>query len=321
MSDSSKRINSMSDSSKRINRRKRGKDFIRDWRLYVFILPAVVYTALFCYKPMYGILIAFKKYSIRKGILGSPWVGFDNFKRIFSSYWFPYILRNTVVISGLDLLICFPLPIILALLLNELRSAKFRGTVQTVSYAPHFISTVVMCGMVSMFLSPSTGIINRLIVALGGEKVAFLQIPSAFKWIMTLSGVWQSVGWGSIIYFAALAGVDRSLLEAAEVDGASRMQKIWHINIPEILPTTIMMFILRCGSILSVGYEKVYLLQNDLNLTSSEVISTYVYKVGLEQSDFAYSTAVGLFNTVVNCIFILSANAISKKVAKVGLFS
>ncbi len=311
----------MSDSSKRINRRKRRKDFIRDWRLYVFILPAVVYTALFCYKPMYGILIAFKKYSVRKGILGSPWVGLDNFKRIFSSYWFPYILRNTVVISGLDLLIGFPLPIILALLLNELRSAKFRGTVQTVSYAPHFISTVVMCGMVSMFLSPSTGIINRLIVALGGEKVAFLQIPSAFKWIMTLSGVWQSVGWGSIIYFAALAGVDRSLLEAAEVDGASRMQKIWHINIPEILPTMIMMFILCCGSILSVGYEKVYLLQNELNLTSSEVISTYVYKVGLEQSDFAYSTAVSLFNTVVNCIFILSANAISKKVAKIGLFS
>ena len=311
----------MSDSSKRINRRKRRKDFIRDWRLYVFILHAVVYTALFCYKPMYGILIAFKKYSVRKGILGSPWVGFDNFKRIFSSYWFPYILRNTVVISGLDLLIGFPLPIILALLLNELRSAKFRGTVQTVSYAPHFISTVVMCGMVSMFLSPSTGVINRLIAALGGAKIAFLQIPSAFKWIMTISGVWQSVGWGSIIYFAALAGVDRSLLEAAEVDGASRMQKIWHINIPEILPTTIMMFILRCGSILSVGYEKVYLLQNELNLTSSEVISTYVYKVGLEQSDFAYSTAVGLFNTVVNCIFILSANAISKKVAKVGLFS
>ena len=311
----------MSDSSKRINRRKRRKDFIRDWRLYVFILPAVVYTALFCYKPMYGILIAFKKYSVRKGILGSPWVGLDNFKRIFSSYWFPYILRNTVVISGLDLLIGFPLPIILALLLNELRSAKFRGTVQTVSYAPHFISTVVMCGMVSMFLSPSTGVINRLIAALGGAKIAFLQIPSAFKWIMTISGVWQSVGWGSIIYFAALAGVDRSLLEAAEVDGASRMQKIWHINIPEILPTTIMMFILRCGSILSVGYEKVYLLQNELNLTSSEVISTYVYKVGLEQSDFAYSTAVGLFNTVVNCIFILSANAISKKVAKVGLFS
>lgn len=311
----------MSDSSKKMDRRKRRKAFIRDWRLYVFILPAVVYTALFCYKPMYGILIAFKKYSVRKGILGSPWVGFDNFKRIFSSYWFPYILRNTLVISGLDLLIGFPLPIILALLLNELRSAKFRGTVQTISYAPHFISTVVMCGMVSMFLSPSTGIINRLIVALGGEKVAFMQIPSAFKWIMTLSGVWQSVGWGSIIYFAALAGVDRSLLEAAEVDGASRMQKIWHINIPEILPTTIMMFILRCGSILSVGYEKVYLLQNELNLTSSEVISTYVYKVGLEQSDFAYSTAVGLFNTVVNCIFILSANAISKKVAKIGLFS
>lgn len=302
-------------------RRKNRKALMRDWRLYVLILPAFVYTALFCYKPMYGILIAFKKYSVRKGIMGSPWVGWANFERVFSSYWFPYILKNTLVISGLDLLIGFPLPIILALLLNELKSAKFRGTVQTVSYAPHFISTVVMCGMISMFLSPSTGVINTLLSLLSGEKIAFLQIPSAFKWIMTFSGVWQSVGWGSIIYFAALAGVDRSLLEAAEVDGASRMQKIWHINIPEILPTTVMMFILRCGSILSVGYEKVYLLQNELNLTSSEVISTYVYKVGLEQSDFAYSTAVGLFNTVVNCVFILGANALSKKITKTGLFS
>ena len=311
----------MADSNKITRTKKIKKDLIRDWRLYVLILPAVIYVALFCYKPMYGILIAFKKYSVRKGILGSPWVGFDNFKRVFSSYWFPHILKNTIVISGFDLLIGFPLPIILALLLNELRSAKFRGIVQTISYAPHFVSTVVMCGMISMFLSPTTGIINKAIYALGGEKIAFLQIPSAFKWIMTLSGVWQSVGWGSIIFFAALAGVDRSLLEAAEVDGASRMQKIWHINIPEILPTTIMMFILRCGSILSVGYEKVYLLQNELNLSSSEVISTYVYKVGLEQSDFSYSTAVGLFNTAVNCIFIFAANSLSKKIAKIGLFS
>lgn len=300
--------------------RKTVKTMLTQWQLYVLMLPALLYTALFCYKPMYGILIAFKDFSIRKGILGSEWVGFANFERLFSSYWFPIILKNTLTISALGLLIGFPLPIILALLLNEVRSVRYRNTVQTVSYAPHFISTVVMCGMITMFLSPNAGIINKIITLLGGEAVYFMQESSMFKWIYTLSDVWQGVGWSSIIYFAALAAVDRSLLEAADIDGASRLQKIWHINIPAILPTIVMMFILRCGQILSVGYEKVYLLQNSMNLVGSEVISTYVYKVGLEQSDFAYSTAAGLFNTLVNCVFLLFANALSKKITKSGLF-
>ena len=217
-------------------------------------------------------------------------------------------------------MIGFPIPIILALLLNEVRSNKFRSMVQTFSYAPHFISMVVMCGMVAMFLSPTTGVVNKLLNALGMESVFFMQEAGLFKGVYVLSGVWQGTGWSSVIYFAALSGVDKSLLEAADMDGATRLQKIWHVNLPVILPTILVMLILQCGSLLSVGYEKAYLLQTSSNLTGSEIISTYVYKVGLVQSDFSFSTAAGLFNTVVNCIILISANQLSKKVAKTGLF-
>lgn len=292
----------------------------RCWQLYVLMLPALVYIVLFAYKPMYGILIAFKDFSMKKGILASPWVGFKNFERLFSSYWFPIILKNTLTISLLSLVIGFPIPIILALLLNEVRSNKFRSMVQTFSYAPHFISMVVMCGMVAMFLSPTTGVVNKLLNVLGMESVFFMQEAGLFKWVYVLSGVWQGTGWSSVIYFAALSGVDKSLLEAADMDGATRLQKIWHVNLPVILPTILVMLILQCGSLLSVGYEKAYLLQTSSNLTGSEIISTYVYKVGLVQSDFSFSTAAGLFNTVVNCIILISANQLSKKVAKTGLF-
>ena len=292
----------------------------RCWQLYVLMLPALVYIVLFAYKPMYGILIAFKDFSMKKGILASPWVGFKNFERLFSSYWFPIILKNTLTISLLSLVIGFPIPIILALLLNEVRSNKFRSMVQTFSYAPHFISMVVMCGMVAMFLSPTTGVVNKLLNALGMESVFFMQEAGLFKWVYVLSGVWQGTGWSSVIYFAALSGVDKSLLEAADMDGATRLQKIWHVNLPVILPTILVMLILQCGSLLSVGYEKAYLLQTSSNLTGSEIISTYVYKVGLVQSDFSFSSAAGLFNTVVNCIILISANQLSKKVAKTGLF-
>ncbi len=292
----------------------------RCWQLYVLMLPALVYIVLFAYKPMYGILIAFKDFSMKKGILASPWVGFKNFERLFSSYWFPIILKNTLTISLLSLVIGFPIPIMLALLLNEVRSNKFRSLVQTFSYAPHFISMVVMCGMVAMFLSPTTGVVNKLLNALGMESVFFMQEAGLFKWVYVLSGIWQGAGWSSVIYYAALSGVDKSLLEAADMDGATRLQKIWHVNLPVILPTILVMLILQCGSLLSVGYEKAYLLQTSSNLTGSEIISTYVYKVGLVQSDFSFSTAAGLFNTVVNCIILISANQLSKKVAKTGLF-
>lgn len=239
---------------------------------------------------------------------------------MFNSYWFSILLKNTLVLSLLGLLIGFPAGVILALLFNELKNNRFRLVVQTASYAPHFISTVVMCGMLNMFLSPRSGIINKFIVMLGYDPIYFMQEPIWFKWIYELSGVWQGVGWSSIIFFAALSSVDKALLEAAEIDGATRMQKLRYINIPTIMPTIVTMFILRCGQILSIGYEKVYLLQNNLNLTGSEVISTYVYKVGLENGNFSFSTATGLFNSLVNCILLILVNKISKKVTETGLF-
>ena len=255
----------------------RKKSVLRNWRLYVMCAPAVIFFTLFAYKPMYGILIAFKNFSMRKGILGSPWVGFQNFARLFTSYWFPVILKNTLTLSLLSLVLGFPIPIVLALLLNEVKSNRFRKTFQTISYAPHFISVVVLCGMVTLFVSPTSGIINKFIAMTGAEPVAFLQEPAMFKWVYVLSGVWQEMGWGSIIYFATLSGVDKSLIEAAEMDGASRLQKIWYINLPVLVPTIIVLLILNCGSLLGVGYEKVYLLQNATNVSASEVISTYVY--------------------------------------------
>ena len=284
-------------------------------------LPAVLFFLLFAYKPMYGILIAFKKYNMRVGIMGSEWIGLDNFKRLFSSYWFPIILKNTLTLSLLSLIRGLPLPIILALLLNEVSNGHFRKTFQTVSYAPHFISTVVMCGMLTLFLNPTSGIFNIIITKLGGESVNFLlQDPANFKWIYVLSAVWQEMGWGSIIYFATLSGVDRSLLEAAEIDGANRFQKIWYINVPVLIPTIIILLILQCGSLLSVGYEKVYLLQNTTNLSGSEVISTYVYKVGLEQADFSFGAAADLFNSVINSTILILANFIAKRTTDQGLF-
>lgn len=298
----------------------RKRKILSNWQLYVLMLPALLYTLLFCYKPMYGIMIAFEDFSVRKGIWGSEWVGLENFGRLFHSYWFPIILKNTFVLSALGLVLGFPFPILLALLLNELKNRRYRTCVQTVSYLPHFISTVVMCGIITMFLNPNNGVINKAIALLGGSKVYFMQEPEWFKWIYVLSGMWQEVGWSSIIYFAALSGVDATLLEAADIDGASRLQKIWYVNLPTILPTIAIMFVLQCGQILSIGYEKAYLLQNDMNLTGSEIISTYVYKVGLEQSDFSFSTATGLFNTVVNCVILCTANMLSKKVTKTGLF-
>lgn len=296
------------------------KSVIKNWRLYVMCAPAVIFFILFAYKPMYGIIIAFKNFSMKKGIMGSPWVGFDNFMRLFTSYWFPVILKNTLTLSILSLILGFPIPIILALLLNEVKNDRFRKTFQTISYAPHFISIVVLCGMVTLFVSPSSGIINKFITMLGGEPVAFLQEPAMFKWVYVLSGVWQEMGWGSIIYFATLSGVDKSLIEAAEMDGASRLQKIWYINLPVLVPTIIVLLILNCGSLLGVGYEKVYLLQNATNVSASEVISTYVYKVGLEQSDFSFGTAAGLFNSVVNSIILIIANAISDRATHTSLF-
>ena len=300
--------------------REKKKSVWKNWQLYIMCLPAVIYFLIFAYKPMYGIIIAFKNYSMRKGIMGSPWIGFGNFERLFSSYWFPIILKNTLTLSGLTLILGFPIPILLALILNEVQNSRFRKGFQTISYAPHFISTVVLCGMLTLFLSPSSGVINRFITMLCGEHINFLQEPSMFKWVYVLSGVWQEMGWGSIIYFATLSGVDKALIEAADIDGASRLQKIWYINLPVLVPTILILLILNCGSLLSVGYEKVFLLQNPTNLSASEVISTFVYKSGLEKSDFSFGAAADLFNSVVNTIVLVLANTISKQTTKTSLF-
>lgn len=300
--------------------RKELRERASNWGLYVMLIPAIVSIIIFSYVPMYGALIAFKDFSMRKGILGSDWVGFENFFRLFSSSWFPIILKNTLSLSVLSLVLGFPIPILLALMLNEVPHEGTKRTIQTISYAPHFISTVVICGMLMLMLSPVSGIINRMITMFGGEPVYFMQYANYFKWVYVISGIWQGAGWSSIIYMAALAGVDKSLLEAAEIDGASRFQKIVYINFPVLVPTIVVLFILQCGSLLSVGYEKVYLLQTNTNLKGSEVISTYVYKIGLEQSDFSFSTAVGIFNSIVNSTILIIANTISKRVGKMSLF-
>lgn len=290
------------------------------WQIYLMMLPAVAAIVIFHYVPMYGIIIAFKNYNFRDGIFGSPWVGLENFTNLFNSYWFPIILKNTISISLLSLILAFPFPILFALMANEIQNATRKRIFQTISYAPHFISTVVLCGMLILFLNPTSGIVNHFLNAIGQESIYFIAKPNMFKWIYVISGIWQGTGWSAIIYIAALSGVDSSLLEAAEIDGATRLQKIIHINFPVLIPTIVILFILRCGSLLSVGYEKVFALQNSSNLSASEVISTYVYRTGLVQNDFSFSTAAGLFNSVVNSTILITANIISKKVGKIGLW-
>lgn len=295
-------------------------DVKKNYILYLMILPVVAYYIIFAYVPMYGIQIAFKDYIPKVGITGSPWIGFEHFRRFFSSYNFSNLILNTIGISVYSLLASFPIPIIFALLLNYLPGRKSRKTLQMVSYAPNFISTVVMCGMVTIFLTPDTGIINQIIKALGGESVAFLSEPGMFKSIYVWSGVWQTTGFNAIIYISALAGVDPQLHEAAIMDGATKLRRIWHIDLPSITPTMIILFILAMGSIMNVGFEKIFLLQNDLNMTASDVISTYVYRVGLVDSDYGYSTAVGLFNSLINVAILLIANTVSKKVTSTSLW-
>lgn len=301
-------------------RKKAIKKNLSNWQLYLMIVPAFLFIILFEYLPMYGVQIAFRDFNFKDGITGSPWVGFQNFERLFNSYWFPIILKNTLVLSGLRLLMGFPLPIIFALMVNEVGSRKVKKWIQTVSYAPHFISTVVMCGMIILLLTPETGLVNIFIQLFGGESISFMQSPQMFKWIHVLSGIWQGTGWSAIIYFAALSGVDKSLLEAAEIDGANRLQRIWNINLPVLTPTIMIQLILSMGSILSVGYQKILLLQNTMNLNASEVISTYVYKVGLQNYQYSFSTATNLFNSLVNCIMLITVNSIVKKLTKTSLF-
>ena len=288
------------------------KRILRSWQLYVLLLPAILYTAIFSYIPMYGIQIAFKRFSPRLGFWDSPWAGFVYFERFFNSYYFWRLLWNTLVL-GVYSLGLFWLPIVFALILNELRQIRFKKFSQTLTYAPHFISTVVVVGMLYAFLNPATGAVNGLLSRLGMEPVLFLQSPEWFPHIYVWSGVWQGLGWGTIIYLAALAGVNMELNDAAKVDGASRLQRIWHINVPAIMPTVMVLLILQIGQILSVGFEKVLLLQNDLNLSSSDIISTFVYRMGILEAEYSYATAIGLFDSVINLILLVLANLLARR--------
>ena len=296
------------------------KNIRKNWILYVMILPVVIYYITFAYAPMYGVQLAFKNYKIKLGIMGSPWVGLDHFKRFFNSYNFSLLLKNTLGISIYSLLVGFPIPIIFALLLNYIKNQYLKKTVQMVSYAPYFISTVVICGMLSIFMNPDTGVFNAILKVFGMKPGDFLSKPQWFKSIYVWSGVWQGMGWSSIIYISALSGVDYEMHEAAIVDGATKIQRILHIDLPSIKPTIVMMLILQLGSLMNVGFEKVFLLQNTLNKQAASVISTYVYEVGLINSDYGYSTAIGLFNSIINMILLVGANWFCKKFADESLF-
>lgn len=294
----------------------------RNWGLYLLLLPALTLLICFTYKPMYGVLIAFKEYKPIKGILGSAWADpwYKFFKKFFDSFQFKTTIRNTLVITLYSMLVMFPLPIILALGINQLKNRTYRKIFQTVTYMPHFISTVVMVGLLTLLLSPGSGLLGAICGMLGIKAPNFLGQPSAFKHLYVWSDVWQHVGWDSIIYIAALSSVDPSLYEAATVDGATNLQKIKYVDIPMLVPTAVIMLIMRFGSLMSLGFEKVYLMQNDLNLTASEVISTYVYKIGIINVQYSYSAAINLFSTVINFILLILVNQISKKVSDNSLW-
>ena len=295
------------------------KDIVRHKGVYLLLVPVVLYYLLFNYYPMYGAQIAFRDFSPGKGIWGSEWVGLKHFARFFDSVFAKRLIRNTLSINIKNLLFGFPAPIILALMLNEVRSLRFKRTVQTVSYLPHFISTVVIAGMIHQFVG-TDGFITQLLQSFGYDGKNLLNNPDMFQPIYVISDIWQSVGWGSIIYIAAIAGVDAELYEAARIDGAGRWRQMLHITLPGITPTVITMFILRIGSMMSLGSEKIILLYNSAIYEKADVISSYVYRIGLQEQNYSFSAAVGLFNSVINMILVLTFNKISKKIAGYGLW-
>ena len=297
-----------------------GKRVWKNWELYLLLLPAVVYLFIFCYMPMYGVQIAFKNFMPNRGINGSPWVGLKHFVRFMNLPSFGQIIWNTLSISLYTLVVSFPIPILLALCINEIRGSGYRRCVQTISYAPHFISTVVLVSLIDMFCNVEYGIINKLITFFGGEAIAFTAEQRYFRSLYVLSGVWQSSGWSAIVYLSALSSIDPQLHESTMIDGASRLQRIIHINLPGIMPTVSLLFILQVGGLMSVGFEKVFLMQKSINLEVSEVISTYVYKQGLLQLQYSFSAAVGLFNSVINCVLLIITNTVSKTLGSNSLF-
>jgi len=295
------------------------RDFKTNWGLLVMFLPVLIYYGMFHYAPMYGIQIAFKDYTMFEGIHKSPWIGLEHFTSFFKSIYFSRLVRNTFIISFLDIVLGFPIPIIFALLLNELRINPFKRAVQTISYMPHFISTVVIAGMIIDFCS-RRGLINIILGFFGIGPIIFLTQPQWFPWVYVLSGVWQHFGWGWIVYLGALTAIDPQLYEAASIDGANLWHKLIHVTIAGILPTIMIMLILRMGQVFSVGSEKILLLYNSSTYETADVISTYVNRRGLVEANYSFSAAVGIFNSVINFVMLLTFNRISRKVTEVGLF-
>ncbi len=288
--------------------------------LYLLLLPAILYTAVFFYIPMYGVLMAFQDYSPVKGIIGSNFVGLKHFKKFFSTYMAKQIISNTVILSGYSLLASFPFPVILALMLNYCVNRRFGKIVQTVTYMPYFISVMVLVGMMNIFFSTNYGVVNTVLQALGIEPFSFMSSEKSFRHMYVWSGIWQGMGYSSVIYFAALSGIDPTLYEAAELDGASKLQRIRYIDLPSIMPTVIIMLIMSAGNLMSIGFEKAYLMQNDRNSGVSEIIATYVYKVGLIDARYSFSAAINLFNSAINFVILIVINKISRKLSDTSLW-
>ncbi|WP_141431162.1 sugar ABC transporter permease [Bacillus sp. 03113] len=305
---------------KKKKRSKWRRSIQKNYGLYLLILPVLLYFIVFKYIPMYGAQLAFKEFIAVKGIFGSPWVGFEHFERFFNSHYFWRLIKNTIGIGIYELVIGFPIPIILALFINELRNKKFKGFVQTITYAPHFLSVIVLVGMLYLFFSPTNGLINQLLILFGGKPIHFMTEPAWFKSIYVFSGIWQQMGWSSIIYLAALSTIDPQLHDAAKIDGASRFQRILHVNLPGILPTIIILLILQCGHTLGVGFEKVFLMQNQLNMEASDVIATHIYRAGILGAQYDYSTAIGLFESVINFCILLLVNFFAKRMSSSSIW-
>lgn len=288
--------------------------------LYIMMLLPLASLIIWNYIPMYGVIIAFKDYSPAFGIWNSPWIGFAHFERFFNAFYFKDVIINTLRISLYSLLVGVPLPIILALMFNELRNKKFKSIVQTISYIPNFISVVIIVGMVMFFTSPVDGVLNSIIQYFGGTPIDFIGNPDVFPHVFVWSGIWQSVGWGTLIYTAAMSGIPQDQYEAAAIEGASRLKCIWYITIPAIMPTIVICTILATGSVMSVGFEKVLLMQNDANLATSEVLSTYMYKAGILNAEYSFSSAVGLFNNLINFIVLYLVNKFAQKFSETSLW-
>ena len=301
-------------------RKSTWKKMLEAWQLYVLIALPVIYIIIFNYIPMGGIVIAFQNFNVVKGIFGSQWIGFENFQYLFTSVDFYKVLRNSLLISFYKLVWGFPIPIILAILLNEVRSVKFKKFSQTALYLPYFISWVVLASIITNFLSPKDGIFNHIRAAFGLEPIAFLQEPKFFRTVIVVAENWKGAGWGTIIYLAAVTGIDSQLYEAALIDGANRWQRIWHITLPGIKSTIIVMLIMRMGNVLKNGFEDIFLLLNTITLDVGEVFETYTYRIGLRGGRFSYSTAVGLFQSVVGFVMITLANKFSKKIGESSLY-